>query len=176
MSSGDGRIVTSEDIEMVQNRIEQCLRHYMSQKEVLETLFIQEKIEPGFTELGYVIISYSIVTIISWLAVWLKLEEENQEFFQAYHLKLMVKEQIMEFNRLLAEQVKMTHQLPREIPQNFGLSDLSADFSNSSDILESYSRTPFLATDTGNLLDPNGDIERLTNVSDSLQYEGFAGD
>nr|XP_009791369.1 PREDICTED: uncharacterized protein LOC104238647 isoform X1 [Nicotiana sylvestris]XP_009791370.1 PREDICTED: uncharacterized protein LOC104238647 isoform X1 [Nicotiana sylvestris]XP_009791371.1 PREDICTED: uncharacterized protein LOC104238647 isoform X1 [Nicotiana sylvestris]XP_009791372.1 PREDICTED: uncharacterized protein LOC104238647 isoform X1 [Nicotiana sylvestris] len=112
MSSGDGRIVTSEDIEMVQNRIEQCLRHYMSQKEVLETLFIQEKIEPGFTELGYVIISYSIVTIISWLAVWLKLEEENQEFFQAYHLKLMVKEQIMEFNRLLAEQVKMTHQLP----------------------------------------------------------------
>nr|XP_009791373.1 PREDICTED: uncharacterized protein LOC104238647 isoform X2 [Nicotiana sylvestris] len=95
MSSGDGRIVTSEDIEMVQNRIEQCLRHYMSQKEVLETLFIQEKIEPGFTEL-----------------VWLKLEEENQEFFQAYHLKLMVKEQIMEFNRLLAEQVKMTHQLP----------------------------------------------------------------
>nr|XP_009781625.1 PREDICTED: uncharacterized protein LOC104230497 [Nicotiana sylvestris] len=63
-----------------------------------------------------------------------------------------------------------------EIPQNFGLSDLSADFSNSSDILESYSRTPFLATDTGNLLDPNGDIERLTNVSDSLQYEGFAGD
>ncbi|XP_070016104.1 uncharacterized protein [Nicotiana sylvestris] len=318
MSSGDGRIVTSEDIEMVQNRIEQCLRHYMSQKEVLETLFIQEKIEPGFTELGYVIISYSIVTIISWLAVWLKLEEENQEFFQAYHLKLMVKEQIMEFNRLLAEQVKMTHQLPihqnlacravenvgytskaehmhesiptslpntfsncssavlscmqtaddasaqsrkinvtpnilsaqtsnmgmrrtlegkiiktepnyannshfnigahssfleshsalggasissvnsmqsnsqplnrhpdadttsfgflGEIPQNFGLSDLSADFSNSSDILESYSRTPFLATDTGNLLDPNGDIERLTNVSDSLQYEGFAGD
>ncbi|XP_019229924.1 PREDICTED: uncharacterized protein LOC109210902 isoform X2 [Nicotiana attenuata] len=316
MSSGDGRIVSSEDIQMVQNRIEQCLRHYMSQREVLETLFIQDKIEPGFTEL-----------------VWLKLEEENQEFFQAYHLKLMVKEQIMEFNKLLAEQVKMTHQLPSsclllmlnysrlatvhqnlacravenvgytskaehmhesiptslpntfsncssavlscmqtaddvsaqsrkinvtpnilsaqtsnmgmrrtlegkiiktepnyannshfnigahssflesrsalggasissvnsmqsnsqplnrlpdadttsfgflgEIPQNFGLSDLSADFSNSSDILESYSRTPFLATDTGNLLDPNGDIERLTNVSDSLQYEGFAGD
>ncbi|XP_033516570.1 uncharacterized protein [Nicotiana tomentosiformis] len=159
MSSGDGRIVSSEDIQMVQNRIEQCLRHYMSQKEVLETLFIQDKIEPGFTEL-----------------VWLKLEEENQEFFQAYHLKLMVKEQIMEFNRLLAEQVKMTHQLPREIPQNFGLSGLSTDFSNSSDILESYSRTSFLATDTGNLLDPNGDIERLTNASDSLQYEGFAGD
>nr|XP_033516566.1 uncharacterized protein LOC104113755 isoform X4 [Nicotiana tomentosiformis] len=291
MSSGDGRIVSSEDIQMVQNRIEQCLRHYMSQKEVLETLFIQDKIEPGFTEL-----------------VWLKLEEENQEFFQAYHLKLMVKEQIMEFNRLLAEQVKMTHQLPKnvgytskpehmhesiptslpntfsncssavlscmqpaddvsaqsrkinvtpnillaqpsnmgmrqtmegkiiktepnyannshfnigahssflesrsalggasilpfnsmqlksqplnrlpdadttsfgflgEIPQNFGLSGLSTDFSNSSDILESYSRTSFLATDTGNLLDPNGDIERLTNASDSLQYEGFAGD
>ncbi|XP_060174223.1 uncharacterized protein LOC132604640 isoform X3 [Lycium barbarum] len=249
---------------MVQNRIELCLRHYMSRKEAVNTLFIQDKIEPRFTAL-----------------VWQKLEEENQEFFQAYHLKLMVKEQIMEFNRLLAEQVKMTHESPRtipslpmnngyhihgcsqftrsavlscmqttddisaqsrkidvarntllaqssnmgmrrtmdgkiikaepnyannshftfgahssflesrsalgdpsfpsftsvqsnsqllnrplpdaettsfgfleEIPQNFGLSDLSTDF-NSSDILESYSRPPFLATDTGNFLHPN---------------------
>ncbi|XP_060174217.1 uncharacterized protein LOC132604640 isoform X1 [Lycium barbarum] len=265
---------------MVQNRIELCLRHYMSRKEAVNTLFIQDKIEPRFTAL-----------------VWQKLEEENQEFFQAYHLKLMVKEQIMEFNRLLAEQVKMTHESPlhqnlaccavenvgyaprpelmhgsiptslpnslsncrsavlscmqttddisaqsrkidvarntllaqssnmgmrrtmdgkiikaepnyannshftfgahssflesrsalgdpsfpsftsvqsnsqllnrplpdaettsfgflEEIPQNFGLSDLSTDF-NSSDILESYSRPPFLATDTGNFLHPN---------------------
>ncbi|XP_033514866.1 uncharacterized protein [Nicotiana tomentosiformis] len=98
MSSGDGRKVSCEDIQMVQNRIEQCLRQYMSRKEVVNTLFIQDNIEPRFTEL-----------------VWQKLEEENQDFFQAYYLKLMVKEQIIEFNRLLAEQVKMTQQVPSAI-------------------------------------------------------------
>ncbi|XP_059278593.1 uncharacterized protein LOC132032843 [Lycium ferocissimum] len=318
MSSGDGRKVSCEDIQMVQNRIEQCLRQYMSRKEVVNTLFIQDNIEPRFTEL-----------------VWQKLEEENQDFFQAYYLKLMVKEQIIEFNRLLSEQVKMTQQVPSaisslpmsngcnispmhqnstcraaenvgtaakpngmhesvhadrpnafsnssssvlscmqtaidipsqsrkidvppnmylgqpsnmgmrqtmdgriiktepvyggnspfafgphgsyleshsamgdasvssfssvesntqplneplldadtnsfgflgEISQNFGFSDLTADFTNSSDILESYSRTPFLATDTGNLLDSNGGIERLTNASESLRYTNFTPD
>ncbi|KAM3327582.1 hypothetical protein P3S68_033867 [Capsicum galapagoense] len=98
MSSGDGRKVSCEDIQMVQNRIEQCLRQYMSRKEVVNTLLIQDNIEPRFAEL-----------------VWQKLEEENQEFFQAYYLKLMVKEQIIEFNRLLAEQVKMTQQFPSAI-------------------------------------------------------------
>lgn len=36
----------------VQNLIERCLQLYMSQKEVVETLLAQAKIEPGFTELG----------------------------------------------------------------------------------------------------------------------------
>ncbi|WMV06765.1 hypothetical protein MTR67_000150 [Solanum verrucosum] len=98
MSSGDGPKVSCEEIQMVQNRIEYCLRQYMSRKEVVNTLFIQDNIEPTFTEL-----------------VWQKLEEENQEFFQAYYLKLMVKEQIIEFNRLLSEQVKMTQQVPSAI-------------------------------------------------------------
>ncbi|KAK4380752.1 hypothetical protein RND71_002614 [Anisodus tanguticus] len=318
MSSGDGRKVSCEDLQMVQNRIEQCLQQYMSRKEVVNTLFIQDNIEPRFTEL-----------------VWQKLEEENQEFFQAYYLKLMVKEQIIEFNRLLTEQVKMTQQVPSaiaslpmsngcnispmhqnstcgaaenvgiaarpngmhdsvyadrpnafsnssssvlscmqtaidipsqsrkidvrpsmflgqpsnmgirqsmdgriiktepvyggnspfafgphgnylesrsamgdasvssfssvesntqplneplldadtnsfgflgEISQNFGFSDLTADFTTGSDILESYSRTPFLATDTGNLLDSNGGIERLTNASENLRYTNFTPD
>ncbi|PHT61831.1 hypothetical protein T459_34307 [Capsicum annuum] len=69
----------------------------MSRKEVVNTLN-QDNIEPRFTEL-----------------VWQKLEEENQEFFQAYYLKLMVKEQIIEFNRLLAEQAKMTQQFSSAI-------------------------------------------------------------
>ncbi|KAM3263007.1 hypothetical protein P3L10_000001 [Capsicum annuum] len=63
-----------------------------------------------------------------------------------------------------------------EMPQNFGFLDLTADFANSSDILESYSRTPFLATDTGSLLDSNGGIERLTNASENLRYTNFSGD
>ncbi|PHT97711.1 Calpain-type cysteine protease DEK1 [Capsicum chinense] len=97
------RSLQAEDLSMtskprkVQNRIEQCLRQYMSRKEIVNTLN-QDNIEPRFTEL-----------------VWQKLEEENQEFFQAYYLKLMVKEQIIEFNRLLAEQAKMTQQFSSAI-------------------------------------------------------------
>ncbi|KAK3037037.1 hypothetical protein RJ639_031611 [Escallonia herrerae] len=88
------RKVSRQDIKLVQDLIEQCLQLYMSQKEVMDILLVQEKIEPCFTEL-----------------VWKKLEEENQEFFKAYHLRLMVKEQIVEFNRLLARQVELMHQV-----------------------------------------------------------------
>ncbi|KAM3338306.1 hypothetical protein P3S68_030392 [Capsicum galapagoense] len=63
-----------------------------------------------------------------------------------------------------------------EMPQNFGFSDLTTDFTNSSDILESYSRTPVLATDTGSLLDSNEGIERLTNASENLRYTNSSGD
>ncbi|PHU16683.1 Protein ECERIFERUM 3 [Capsicum chinense] len=44
------------------------------------------------------------------------------------------------------------------------------------DILESYSRTPVLATDTGSLLDSNEGIERLTNASENLRYTNSSGD
>lgn len=36
----------------VQNLIERCLQLYMNQKEVVDTLSLQAKIEPSFTELG----------------------------------------------------------------------------------------------------------------------------
>uniref|UniRef100_A0A1J3ESU5 Uncharacterized protein n=1 Tax=Noccaea caerulescens TaxID=107243 RepID=A0A1J3ESU5_NOCCA len=87
MSSGTVRRVSRQDIQLVQNLIERCLQLYMNQEEVVETLLEQAKIEPGFTQL-----------------VWQKLEEENKEFFKAYHLRLMVKHQIMEFNKLLEQQ------------------------------------------------------------------------
>ncbi|XP_019155506.1 PREDICTED: uncharacterized protein LOC109152331 isoform X2 [Ipomoea nil] len=61
------------------------------------------------------------------------------------------------------------------IRQTFGF-DLAADFSNSSDLLEnSYNRPPFLANNTGNLLDSNGNIEQFNNSS-GLRYEGFSSD
>ncbi|KAJ1384692.1 hypothetical protein SESBI_42315 [Sesbania bispinosa] len=91
MSSGSVRRVSCEDIQLVQNLIERCLQLYMNPKEVVETLLAQAKIEPGFTEL-----------------VWQKLEEENQEFFKAYYLRLLLKEQITEFNRLLKEHAKLS--------------------------------------------------------------------
>ncbi|KAI4386554.1 hypothetical protein MLD38_004481 [Melastoma candidum] len=100
MSSGSVRRVSRQDIQLVQNLIEQCLQLYMSQKEVVETLVVKAKIEPGFTEL-----------------VWQKLEEENQEFFKAYYLRLTVKHQIMEFNKLLEQQVHLMHQMhPGSVP------------------------------------------------------------
>ncbi|XP_009801804.1 uncharacterized protein LOC107805798 [Nicotiana tabacum] len=320
MSSGEVKKVSREDIQLVQNLIERCLQLYMNQKEVVNTLLHQAKIEPDFTEL-----------------VWQKLEEENQEFFRAYYLRLIVKDQIQKFNDLLQRQVEAmqmyaTGSVPisngsqiqpvpqnptweatehagqnvqlenmhqtingnsphiytngaspvqsyvqaaidvsaharrfdvspsmllsqssnlgmmqgpndgmiksvgysgdscflygsdsnvlearpgigdpsvppfsnvgsnsqalngnglgadtssfgflGQIPRNFSLSDLTADFTNSSDILEGYSGSAFLATDTSNFLDPQGraehqDINGLDNISEGLSYEDFSSD
>lgn len=325
MSSGAARRVSRQDIQLVQNLIERCLQLYMNQKEVVETLLDQAKIEPDFTEL-----------------VWQKLVEENQDFFEAYHLRLMVKHQINVFNELLKQQVDLMHRIcparvdtvpipngsqlsalqqnsacyPSEhvgpsmkpssmhrhissglsnaftnggsslqtsmhtavdmsantcridapqdmlstrspnlglmqgmnggmikpeagysgsspfmfgadntalekrvaigdasvtpfssvvsnsqtlgeplldsdtssygflgqIPQSFSLSDLTAGFSQSSDILESYPRSPFLTTDTDNFMDSRGrgenqgDSKRLDTISEGLSYEDFPSD
>ncbi|XP_068664360.1 uncharacterized protein [Aristolochia californica] len=94
MSSGEVRRVSRQDIQLVQNLIERCLQLYMNQKEVVETLLDQARIEPGFTEL-----------------VWQKLEEENREFFKAYHVRLKVKHQIMIFNKLLEQQVELMREI-----------------------------------------------------------------
>ncbi|KAF9596858.1 hypothetical protein IFM89_013906 [Coptis chinensis] len=322
MSSGENRKVSRDDIQLVQNLIERCLQLYMNRKEVIDTLLAQAKIEPGFTEL-----------------VWQKLEEENREFFKAYHVRLMVKHQIMVFNRLLDRQMELMrtmypagvaplsipngshssmHQgqapffvaehavpLPRtesihhpigppttfsngrpsihgnmqsvddtalhvgrmdvssnmhsaqnshmrmihgmngvviksepgygdgsaftfgadgnvlgmpptvgdtavpsfgsvepgpqplngslldtdtslfgflgQIPRNFSLSDIAADFSQSSEILESYSRSPFLGTDVGDFFnspgrDCQGDNRRLDTISEGLSYDDFCSE
>jgi hypothetical protein len=39
--------------------------------------------------------------------VWQKLEEENHEFFKAYYVRLMLKNQIMAFNKLLEDQYRI---------------------------------------------------------------------
>lgn len=49
------------------------------------------------------------------VSVWQKLEEENQEFFKAYYLRLLLKEQITEFNRLLQEHAKLSQLHPTEV-------------------------------------------------------------
>ncbi|KAG8367835.1 hypothetical protein BUALT_Bualt16G0114000 [Buddleja alternifolia] len=93
MSDGVSR-VSVKDIQLVQNLIERCLQLYMNQREVVSTLLTNAKIEPGFTEL-----------------VWQKLEAENQEFFRAYHLRLIVKDQISRFNQLLERQVELMSEM-----------------------------------------------------------------
>jgi len=96
----DVRKVSRQDIQLVQNLIERCLQLYMNQKEVVDTLSFQAKIEPSFTEL-----------------VWQKLEEENRDFFKAYYVRLMLMNQIMAFNKLLEQQYQiMTKDHPSGMP------------------------------------------------------------
>ncbi|PHU01652.1 hypothetical protein BC332_31439 [Capsicum chinense] len=81
--------------------------------------------------------------------LWEKPEEENQELFQAYYLKLMVKEQIIEFNRLLAEQVKMT--------QKFSSAIASLPMSNGCNISPMHQNsTCGAAENVGTAAKPNG--------------------
>lgn len=87
VSSSDGRKVSREDIELVQNLIERCLQLYMNRDEVVKTLLNRARIDPGFTTL-----------------VWQKLEEENADFFRAYYIRLKLKKQIILFNHLLEHQ------------------------------------------------------------------------
>lgn len=94
MSSGPARRDSRKDIQLVQSLIGRCLPHYMNQKEVVDYLLNQAKIEPRFTEFA-----------------WHKLEEENKEFFKAYYLMLMLKHQILEFNKLLEQHVYLTRQV-----------------------------------------------------------------
>jgi len=92
--AGSDRNVTCDDIQLVQNLIERCLQLYMSKAEVTHTLQYQAKIEPSFTNL-----------------VWLKLEEQNQEFFKAYYTRLQVKDQIILFNHLLEQHVQLIQRM-----------------------------------------------------------------
>ncbi|KAJ6380829.1 hypothetical protein OIU77_029679 [Salix suchowensis] len=121
----------SLEIKKVQNLIERCLQLYMNQNEVVDTLLAQAKIEPGFTEL-----------------VWQKLEEENREFFRAYYLRLKVKQQIEEFNKLLVQQAHLMRDL-----NSTGVVSMPA--SNGSHIPQMHQNTACYGSDhTGPALKP----------------------
>ncbi|KAD7478158.1 hypothetical protein E3N88_01294 [Mikania micrantha] len=94
MSTGVGRKVTPEDIEMVKDLIERCLVNYMKRKEVVEFLYQQQNIEPCFTKI-----------------VWKRLEEQNKNFFRNYYLRLALKDQITRFNNLLEKQAEIMKQM-----------------------------------------------------------------
>ncbi|KAL8158998.1 hypothetical protein V2J09_000535 [Rumex salicifolius] len=95
MSSGEARKVSNRDIQVVQNLIEQCIQLHMNRAEAVNTLWSQAKIERHFTEL-----------------VWQKLEEENREFFEAYNLRLALKDHIVIFNDLLKKHFILMSQFP----------------------------------------------------------------
>ncbi|XP_022147358.1 uncharacterized protein LOC111016316 isoform X3 [Momordica charantia] len=99
-SNNDGKKVSHQDIEFVQNLIERCLQLYMNRDEVVKTLLNRARIDPGFTSL-----------------VWQKLEEENADFFRAYYIRLKLKKQILLFNHLLEHQYRlMNYSIPPKVP------------------------------------------------------------
>jgi len=68
-----------------------------------------------------------------------------------------------------------------QIPRNFSLSDLTADFPHASDILGSYSGSPFLTPDNVSFLhSPENecldDDRMLDSISEQLSYDEFASD
>ena len=87
--------LSSLDIQLVQSLVERCLQLYLNQREVVQILHEQAKIEPGFTGL-----------------VWQKLEEQNPDFFQAYYARLTVKEQLVTFNQFVAKHHCILHGVP----------------------------------------------------------------
>ena len=68
-----------------------------------------------------------------------------------------------------------------QIPRNFSLSDLTADFPHASNILGSYSGSPFLTPDNVSFLhSPENecldDDRMLDSISEQLSYDEFASD
>lgn len=60
-------------------------------------------------------------------SVWQQLEEQHHEFFKAYYLRLRLKNQITEFNKLLEHQLQF---MTREF--SLGISSMSPDPPNGS--------------------------------------------
>jgi uncharacterized protein (TIGR01589 family) len=84
--------------QKVQHLIERCLRLYMTQDEAVTALHIYQNIDPNFIQLGFEEFSFLIYFI-----VWEKLEEQNPAFFNAYSIRLKVKQQISDFNFLVGQ-------------------------------------------------------------------------
>ncbi|XAR69599.1 Angiotensin-converting enzyme 2 [Bertholletia excelsa] len=134
MSSIEARKHIWECLKLVQDLIEQCLSLYMSRKEVIATLLDQnikrEYIEP----------------------VLKSLEKENPEFFKAYYIRLIVKDQINQFNKLLDRQVEFSHRVDPAGVASMPMSNVS----HPAPYIPTYSRSPFLASDANCFLDPRG--------------------
>jgi len=86
-------------IQLVQNLVERCLQLYMNQREVVCILQKQAKIDPGFTAL-----------------VWQKLEEQNPTFFEAYHARLRIHDQMIVFNQLVQRHLFLLPRVSPELP------------------------------------------------------------
>ncbi|GAB2279205.1 hypothetical protein Dimus_013855 [Dionaea muscipula] len=90
----DARMLSQEDIKQVQDLIELCIQQDMTRGETVARISERQKqFSAIFVEL-----------------VWMRLEEENREFFEAYHLRLILKRQILHFNNLLKRQAELMNQ------------------------------------------------------------------
>ncbi|NP_001148712.1 plant-specific domain TIGR01589 family protein [Zea mays] len=154
----DVRKVSREDIQLVQNLIERCLQLYMNQKEVVDTLSFQAKIEPSFTEI-----------------VWQRLEEENRDFFKAYYARLMLMNQIVSFNKLLEQQ----HQIMNK-DHHYGMPAMPSTAPNGSNSNMLNQAVPFLpdtipSTAMQDNLWSNGSSSSIVNGAPSDDQCGYSG-
>eukprot|EP01105_Mastigella_eilhardi_P011388 TRINITY_DN262_c0_g1_i4.p2 TRINITY_DN262_c0_g1~~TRINITY_DN262_c0_g1_i4.p2 ORF type:complete len:123 (+),score=38.89 TRINITY_DN262_c0_g1_i4:390-758(+) len=72
-------------LEATHRLIEVCMRFYLTESEIAQLLQAQHHIDPGLTG-----------------AVWLDLQQRNPDFFRAYHLRVVIKDQVNRLNRLTA--------------------------------------------------------------------------
>jgi uncharacterized protein (TIGR01589 family) len=91
------RSYTQQQIREVQGMIEKCLTMYLTKDEVIAHL---QGIEPYVIKL-----------------VWLKLEEQNPEFFHSYNIRLQIKSQIDMFNTLVKDQASLMSQQQQQLQQ-----------------------------------------------------------
>ncbi|KAL7116292.1 hypothetical protein ACP275_04G233700 [Erythranthe tilingii] len=90
MPDEERRRLLHEQIDEVHYYIEECISRYMTKNETVDAVSTGININPDFIKI-----------------VWEKLEMDNQDFFRAYHTRLVLRDQITEFNRLLSQQVQL---------------------------------------------------------------------
>jgi uncharacterized protein (TIGR01589 family) len=90
--------VTLSNLKMIQSLIERCLLSYMSKEDVVNHLYNQAHIDPVLTRI-----------------VWDKLEEANKEFFQAYSIRVKIREQIEAFNFLIMNQTHLIQRICQQL-------------------------------------------------------------
>lgn len=78
------------ELQTVRMYIEKCMSKYMTQAEIISSLSRRASIPPSVTCL-----------------VWSKLEEQNEEFFFSYNIRLRLKDQAAAFNYLVLQQDKV---------------------------------------------------------------------
>ncbi|KAL9261376.1 hypothetical protein AKJ16_DCAP22913 [Drosera capensis] len=96
----DSMMLPEREIKKVQDLIELCLQKDMTREETVTLISERQKqFRADFIDL-----------------VWGRLEQENREFFEAYHVRLMLKLQILHFNNLLKRQVELMNQIQSSEP------------------------------------------------------------
>ncbi|KAG6535036.1 hypothetical protein ZIOFF_008954 [Zingiber officinale] len=117
--------MSSGEVRKVQNLIEQCLRLHMNQKEVVDTLSLQAKIEPSFTELEPIMGDTDPIT--SKLDAFMERLISQQQVFmeQITSRQQGLEEQIAEISR--------TVQDARRLPLHIADSPISVEYDPSRD-------------------------------------------
>ncbi|KAK4746200.1 hypothetical protein SAY87_012512 [Trapa incisa] len=204
MPSGTARRVCPQDIQLVQNLIERCLQLYMNRKEVVDTLLelpdpavnpetfqhpanhgLTNSFTNGRSSLHSTMLSSTDISVhANRIGNPPNMTSSQSSNMHDQPLEMLVasfksaESSSQPLNEPLLDGDTSSFGFLGQIPRNFSLSDLTADFSQSSDILESYSRSPFLATDADHFLNAcegggQGESRRLDPISERLTYENF---